>query len=149
MTDNNIGFYPPVAFHFRVTVPGISGINEGDFQEVSGLKVAMKFEEVQEGGENRYTHRFPKPPAYQNLILKRGYLKGSPLIEWARKAFQQFEIKPKDVVIQLLDEDHNPLSSWNFVNAYPVAMTISDFKAQENSIVVETLELAFDYFDSI
>jgi hypothetical protein len=36
-----------------------------------------------------------------------------------------------------------------FVNAYPVAMKISEFKAQENTLVVETMELWFDYFTKV
>ena len=146
MADSQGGFYPPVAFSFLVKVTGISGLNEGSFQEVSGLKVSMAFEEVKEGGENQFTHRFPKPPTYQNLILKRGILIGSSLIAWATVSFQQFTFSPKTVTVQLLDENQNALATWDFINAYPVAYNISDLKAQENSIAFETLELAYDYF---
>jgi phage tail-like protein len=67
-------YYPPVGFSFKVNVEGIMGVNEGSFQEVSGLSVKITPKNVEEGGENRFIHRFPTPPNYENLILKRGML---------------------------------------------------------------------------
>ncbi len=142
-------YYPPVGFSFKVNIEGITGVNEGSFQEVSGLSAKITPENVKEGGENRFAHRFPTPPAYENLVLKRGMLLGSPLISWARDGFELFKFTPKTVNLNLLDETGAPISTWRFVNAYPVAIKISDFKAQENALVVETLELCFDYFTKV
>lgn len=142
-------YYPPVGFSFKVNVEGIAGVNEGSFQEVSGLSVKMSPKSISEGGENRFEHRFPNPPVYENLVLKRGMLLGSPLITWARNALELFEFTPKIVNLNLLDETGAPISTWRFSNAYPVAIKVSDFKAQENALVVETLELAFDYFTKV
>ena len=145
-------YYPPVGFYFNVDVTinetnkRITGTNEGNFQEVSGLNFKFGVKEVEEGGENRYVHKFPVPAKYENLVLKRGMLKGSPLINWAKTSFEQFSFKPATVVVTLMDENSAPVSTWTFSNAFPVGIRISDFKAQENAIVVETLELSFDYF---
>jgi phage tail-like protein len=145
-------YYPPVGFYFNVDVTlnepvkHITGNNEGNFQEVSGINVKLGVKEVEEGGENRFVHKFPVPPKYDNLILKRGMLKGSPLINWAKTTVEQFNFKTATVVVSLMDEEANPLATWKFTNAYPVGIKISDFKAQENAIVVETLELCYDYF---
>lgn len=143
------GYYPPVGFYFKVSVGGISGINEGSFQDVTGINVKLGTEDVKEGGENRFVHRLPTPPKYENLILKRGMLTGSPLITWARAAVEQFTFTPKTVTVNLLDENASPLATWNFVNAYPLSLHISDLKAQENALVIETLELAYDYFERL
>lgn len=142
-------YYPPVGFSFKVNVEGITGVNEGSFQEVSGFTAKITPENVKEGGENRFVHRFPTPASYENLVLKRGMLLGSPLITWAMNSITLFSFTPKIVNINLLDETGAPLSSWRFMNAYPVALKISDFKAQENSLVVETLELSYTYFTKI
>ena len=142
-------YYPPVGFYFKVNVVGITGANEGSFQEVSGLNYKLNIKEVEEGGENRFVHRFPVPPKYENLVLKRGMLVGSPLINWAKNAIEQFTFKTATVVVNLMDETSAPIASWKFINAYPVALKISDFKAQENAIVVETLELCYDYFSKV
>lgn len=142
-------YYPPVGFSFRVTLTGIDGVNESDFQEVTGLNVKLDVEEVKEGGENRFAHRFPSRPKYESVVLRRGMVTDSQLITWARQGTEQFTFAPKTMVISLLDENGANLASWNVVNAWPVALKMSDFKAQDNAIAVETLEVCFDYFERI
>ncbi len=139
--------YPPVGFHFKVEFR-LDGVVDGDsrFQEVSGLTSELGIEEVNEGGENRFSHRLPTRAKYGNLVLKRGLLKDSRLIKWFRDAVEDFEFEPADVLVTLLNEEHKPLMGWNFVNAWPVKWVVSDFKAQENALVVETIELAYNYF---
>jgi len=122
---------------------------EGNFQEVSGLNFKFGVKEVPEGGENRFIHKFPVPAKYENLILKRGMLIGSPLITWAQTSVGQFSFKPVTVVINLMDETSAPIATWKLINAIPVGLNVSAFKAQENAIAVETLELSFDYFDKV
>lgn len=139
-------YYPPVGFHFEVHFFGIGGEDDSQFQEVSGLTAEIGVEELQVGGENKFTYRLPTRAKYNNLVLKRGMLKDSALIDWFRNAIENFEFKPADLSIHLLDENHQVLTSWDFIQAYPVKWSISDFKALENSLVVETIELAYQYF---
>jgi phage tail-like protein len=144
-------YYPPVGFHFRVEFT-LDGVRDGDvrFQEVTGLSAELGIEEVVEGGENRFAHRLPTRAKYANLILKRGLLTDSRLIDWCIDAIENFTIEPTTVDVILLNENHEPVSeSYSFVRAWPVKWAVSDFKAQENSIVVETLELAYNYFTRI
>jgi len=142
--------YLPVGFYFRVDIGNLAGFGEDSFQEVSGLNIKLGVKEVPEGGENRFTHKFPEPPKYENLVLKRGMLIGSPLISWAQTCLGQFTFSPITIVISLMDTMISiPIASWNVVNAYPVGLKVSEFKAQENAIVVESLELSFDYFEQI
>ena len=126
----------------------VAGVNKNDmrFQDVSGLTAEMGIEEIQEGGENRFSHRLPTRAKYANLILKRGMLTDSGLIKWFVDAIENFEFTPSTVMVKLLDENHQPLVTWNFIKAWPVKWVVSDFKAAENSIVVETIELAYQYF---
>lgn len=130
-------------------VPGITGSNEGSFQEVSGLSVTITPLEVKEGGENRFSHRLPQRPKYGNLVLRRGMLTGSPLIRWVQTSINLFSFKPVAVVVSLMNANRGLVASWQFVNAYPVALKMSEFKAQENTIALETLELCYDYFQQI
>ena len=144
-------YYPPVGFHFIVHF-GFLDFKSDDtrFQEVSGLNAELGIEEVSEGGENRFSHRLPARGKYSNLILKRGLLTDSKLIEWCKNAIENFEFKPATVDVILLNEDGQPVGdSYSFINAWPVKWSVSDFKAQENSIVVETLELAYSYFHRV
>ena len=143
-------YYPPVGFHFKVEF-SLDGVQEADarFQEVSGLTAELGIEEITEGGENRFVHRLPTRAKYSNLVLKRGMLNDSKLIQWFRDAVESFTFEPVDVLVTLLNEKNEPLAGWSFVNTWPVKWTISDFKAQEGAIVVETIELAYKYFTRV
>lgn len=136
----------PVAFSFKVEVTGVKGPYEGSFQEVTGISVKLSTEPLKEGGENTFIRRLPLPPQYENLILKRGIVLNSGLIGWARDAVEKFVIKPATVIVSLLDATQSPIASWSFSNAYPVALKVTDLKAQENAIACEILELAYDSF---
>lgn len=140
-------YYPPVGFHFKVDIPGVgAGDKDARFQEVAGLTAEMGVEELVVGGENRFTYRLPTRTKFSNLILKRGMLNDSGLIKWIKNAIEKMEFEPVNVSVHLLNEKHEVLTSWEFKQAYPVKWVISDFKAQENSLVVETIELAYQYF---
>ncbi len=140
-------YYPPVGFHFKVEFQGVgSGDSDTRFQEVSGLTAEIGTEELQVGGENRFTYRLPTRGKYNNLVLKRGMLKDSGLISWFTSAIEDFEFKPVDVNVYLLNENHQVTSSWSFIQAYPVKWIISDLKAMDNSLVIETIELVYQYF---
>lgn len=140
-------YLPPVGFHFRVEVLGLSP-NDSDirFSDVSGLSTELSTEEVAEGGENRFLQKYPVQTKYTDLVLKRGLLKSSKVTEWIEECIQQLNITPKNIDIMLLDEDHAPLMAWHLVNAYPVKWAVSDFSARNNAIVVETLQLYYQYF---
>ncbi len=144
-------YYPPAGFHFQVTFD-LEDASENDlrFQEVSGLSAELGSEEIQEGGENRFTHRLPTRGKYSNLILKRGLLTDSGLIQWCRDAIENFVFNPTTVQVTLLNEQHEPLAeTYSFQRAWPQKWSVSDFKAQENSLVIETMELAYQYFTRI
>lgn len=141
-------YYPPVSFHFSVNIEGLSTTVDHDirFQEVSGLNVSIDEETLEEGGENRFVHRLPGRVKYEKLVLKRGLLKGSALIGWFRDAVESYRFDPKNVTVYLLNEEHEPLEAWTFVQAYPVKWSISSFNAQNNEIAIETIELNFQFF---
>jgi len=138
-------YYPPLGFHFEVKFMGMEG--ESQFQSVSGLSVEIETEDISEGGENRFKHKLPIRTKYPNLVLKRGLLVNSVLIKWCRSALEDFVFYPSDILISLLNEESEPLMSWNVVHAYPVKWTVVDFNAEESTIVVETIELAYNYFN--
>jgi phage tail-like protein len=146
MADNNTRYYPPVGFYFNVKVDGISGINEASFQEISGLEAKIQMDDIQEGGVNEFTRKLPKGVQYNNLVLKRGLIKSSPLMDWINNAVQYFIFDPKLVEVNLLFQNGSPSVNWTFINAYPVSVKVSDLNATENKIVVETLELAYYSF---
>ena len=135
-------YYPPVGFHFLVEFEGLgSQAKDHQFQSVSGLSVDIETEEIAEGGENRFKHKLPVKTKYPNLSLKRGMLIDSAVIDWCRDAIENFSFKPVNLTIKLLNEQHQPLISWNVVHAYPVKWAVEDFNAQESKLVAESFEL--------
>ncbi len=145
-------YYPPVGFHFKVEFQDLENkiqINDYQFQSVSGLSVDLETEEVAEGGENRFKHKIPVRTKYPNLVLKRGLLIDSDLIEWCRDAIENFEIKPINLTVMLLNEKHEALLTWSVTHAYPVKWVVEDFNAEENKLVIESLELTYNYFETL
>ena len=56
------------------------------------------------------------------------------------------DITPRNVDVKLLNEEHQPLMTWHLVNAYPTKWSASDLNATSSAIVVETLQLFYQYF---
>jgi phage tail-like protein len=83
---------------------------------------------------------------YSDLVLKRGMLNDSTVIKWFLAAFQHREFTPADVSVILMNEQGDPLRTWNVVHAIPKKWLVSDFNANESSIVIETMELTYRYF---
>ena len=138
--------YQP-SFYFKLSFQG----EEAAFQEVSGLSRELVVEEVICGGENRFKYRLPGVATSQNLVLKRAIItKGSQLMNWCSLCIDQglgMSIQPHDIILSLLDAKGNPTLTWNFHDAYPVKYSIAELKSQVSGIVIESIELAYTYFD--
>jgi phage tail-like protein len=139
--------YPHPGFHFLVVFELLQqSPNDVRFQEVTGLTVSTEFEAWPEGGENRFAHQLPKSLQFSELVLKHGKFMGSGILLWARKAREQCQYKPTNLMISLLDEEHLPIYNWYVVNAVPKRLEISGINAANNEILVETLALNYQYF---
>jgi phage tail-like protein len=146
-------YYPPVSFHFKVEfgfkqeLHGVSP-NKGDimFQSVSGLTSEIQTEIIKEGGENRFEHELPVRTKFPNLVLKRGLIKDSSLIKWCLNTFQNLEIRPVDLEVKLLNEKHEPLITWAVKQAWPKKWAVEDLSAMDSKVLIESLELRYQYF---
>lgn len=144
-------YFPPGGFNFAVEIEGFDPEGfDARFQEVQGLTMELEVENVEETGVNDTKYRIPVRTKYSNLVLKRGLITaGSDLADWCHDTIQDFMVKPiepKNITVKLLDHQGETLMSWEFDTAIPVKWTISDFNAQQNSIVTETIEFAFNAF---
>ncbi len=135
----------PVAFHFAVEFDDFLG-SDVKFQQVNGLSVTMQTEDYIEGGENRFVHKLPVRTNYATLELKRGFFIDSELTDWVRDALEKFKIRPMNLVVKLLNQDHEPLVWWKVINAYPIEWTIDSFNAEESKLVIESMKLNYQYF---
>ncbi len=137
---------PPLGFRFGVLFFALGVIpNPLDimFQKVSGLGSTVETAPIEEGGQNLYTQKLPKKISYENLVLERGVVVGSPLVIEFNVAMSQFKFAPSNVLVTLLDNTRIPISAWLFMKAYPVKWSVSDLDATANSVVIEHMELAY------
>lgn len=141
--------YPPVGFHFAVVIEGITtayaGIPDIGFQEISGIGADIGVEEFREGGENRFAHRLANPVSYSNLVMKRGMLMGSQVIRWFKEEVESFKFKTYGLTVLLLDHNHMPLEGWNFVQAWPIKWSVEGLNAQNNGLMIESIEFSYQY----
>lgn len=144
-----MAYYPPVGFHFSVHFSISGQENDTRFQSVSGLSVEYETETFTEGGENRFIHELPVRTQYNTLVLNRGLLIDSDVQNWCLEAFKNRNFAPSDLQIMLLNEEHLPLKTWSVVRAWPKKWSVSDFNAEENALVIESLELSYRYFKII
>ncbi len=137
---------PPLGFRFGVfffaggVVPNALDTR---FKKVTGIGATVSTRTLNEGGQNLFSHKLPERVQYDNLVLERGLVVGSPLAVEFNTAMSQFKFSPSNVMISLLDEASTPVSSWLFINAYPVKWTVSNLDADSNTVVIETMELSY------
>lgn len=140
MSDPIIGMRFGVLFLAGGVVPNPLDIR---FQKVSGLSAEVDTEPVSEGGQNLYTQRLPKGVKYNNLVLERGMVVGSPLNLEFNAAMSLFKFATSNVLVTLLDGEKLPLAAWLFMKAYPVKWSTSDLSASDAALVIDTMELAY------
>ncbi len=139
-------YYPPWSFYYKVEFSISKTKDDVRFQSVSGLAVEYDYESFKEGGENRFEHKLPVRTKYSDLVLKRGMVTNSEVLKWLLAAFQDREFRASDMSVILMNEQGDPLRTWNVAHAIPKKWQVSDFNAMENSYVVETVELTYRYF---
>jgi len=133
--------YPLPKFHFQVEW---GGTNLG-FAEVSGLDAETEVIEYRDGIMPEYaTIKMPGMQKNGNITLKRGMFQSdNQFYEWWNTV-KLNTIERRDIVISLLNEEHEPVMTWNVKNAWPVKVQSTDLKADGNDVAIETLELAHE-----
>jgi phage tail-like protein len=139
MNDPIIGMRFGVLFFAAGVIPNPLDIR---FQKVSGLSAEVETEPLPEGGQNLYTQTLPKGIKYNNLVLERGMVIGSPLTLEFNATMSLFKFATSNVLVTLLGEDKLPRAAWLFIKAYPVKWSTSDLNS-EPELVIDTMELAY------
>ncbi|HLZ86742.1 MAG TPA: phage tail protein [Puia sp.] len=137
--------YPLPKFHFQVSW----GKTRMGFTEVTGLDFETEVIEYREGNSVKYNKlKQPGLTKYSNITLKRGTFLGDfDYYElWKQTYFFQ-EVNGKyrtNVIIQLMDEQHNPIITWSLANAWPTKIQATDLKADANEVAIESMELVHE-----
>jgi len=128
------------------------------FQSVSGLTKEVVTESFREGGQ-QYDYALPTKVQYAELVLKRGLCvsksdsANSDLESWQSwfsALAVNLKVERRNLLIQLMRPNGGkPYMTWNVRGAWPKKWVIADFNAEENQVVIETLELHYDEFNVV
>jgi phage tail-like protein len=143
MANGTADAFPYVSFRFRIEFDSVIA---GGFSECSGLQVETEVEEHREGGLNEFSHKLPKGTKYGTLTLKRGFVDAADLWDWNENVIAGKSQQRKNLSIILLDSLGNDKIRWDVRDAFPVKWNSSEFKADGNTVMVETLELVHHGF---
>ncbi|MFN0175733.1 MAG: phage tail protein [Saprospiraceae bacterium] len=133
--------YPQPKFHFSVEFGGASAA----FTEVTGLDHQIEVIEYRHGLSPVFSKtKQPGLTKFSNIVLKRGtFQSDTDFYKWL-KTIQMNKVERRDVVIKLLNENHEPVLSWKVINSFPIKVQASDLKSDANEAAIETLELAHE-----
>jgi phage tail-like protein len=133
--------YPLPKFHFQVSWGG----GKMAFTEVSGLDFETEVIEYRSGDLPSYNKtKQPGMTKYSNVTMKRGIFLGDYDFYnlWLKTFyFQEQNAQYRTtVIIQLLNELHKPVITWNLLKAWPTKIQSTDLKADANEVAIETME---------
>jgi len=128
-----IDSYPLPTYNYKVVIDGV-GMS---FSEVSGLQIEHEQILYKHGFSwlmGGYLLRGQRKPI--NVSLKRGIIQHrSFLYDWIKTT------QKRDVLIDLCDEEGQPIVSWQINRALPLKLDAPSFNVDSNDVAVESLDL--------
>ena len=146
-----MGTSPPLpAYSFRVDF-GIPGFFTKDigFKSVSGIDFAMKLKDVKVGGIDGGIVQVPDGYTHGDLVLERGMIEGSFLINWLEMQILSQKKIPIPVIVTLLDGFGLPSYCWFFINAYPIKWETSGFNAEQSGVIIEKITFKYLFYKQV
>lgn len=143
------GDYPIPKFHFLVEWGGDFRVG---FTEVSGLDFETEVIEYREGNSKKYNKtKQPGLTKYSDITCKRGTFEGDFdfFKLWKETYYFQEGNKTGDkyrrtITIKLLNENHEPIITWQLERAWAKKVQSTDLKADGNEVAIETMELTHE-----
>ena len=133
--------YPLPVFHFDVSWND----SRIGFTEVSGLTQEKQVIEYRDGSFREHSPiKMPGLGKFSNITLKRGITKSNnDLFVWF-STIRMNKVERRNLVISLLNEEHQPVVVWKVLNAFPVKIEGPSLKATGNEVAIESIEIAHD-----
>jgi len=113
------------------------------FSECTGLEMAIEVHELNQGGGNDGTLKFPTRAKQSMLTLKRGLTTDTTLWEWFYSFVQGYG-KRRDGVISVHDLAQNEVTVWGFRRGIPTKYTGPQLVAHQSAVAVESLEISHE-----
>jgi phage tail-like protein len=153
---------PYTAFNFVVS---FNGAEIGGFMEVSGLDTENAVIEYREGhdqvqkSDGAFVRKLPGLERYPNVTMRRGITGDLKLWSNLRKPIRDADSKapeflkagdtPPVMKVDLQDENHITVQSWNLQNAWVSKMSGPSLNAKSNEIAIESIEVVCERIDLV
>lgn len=144
----------PLDFYTRHEfVIEIEGIRRAGFASMSELAVEVSIASLHEGGRST-PHKRPVKKNYPNVTLTRGATDDRDLYDWvsqvssaATGAGVTADGYKRTLDVVQLDRDGSERRRWTLYGAFPVRFAAGDWEADSDDPLMESVELAYDYFE--
>ncbi|MEV0170634.1 phage tail protein [Streptomyces sp. NPDC050803] len=133
---------PFTTAHFVLAIDGLASVN---FAKCTGLAAEVGVEEYQEGGENRFAHRFPSRASFPNLVLSQGAGPAQELWDWFAEFHVSGLVAPRDgsvILMSSVEGAVEPVRVWAFTRGWPAKLTGPDLDAQSSAAAIDVIEIA-------
>jgi len=133
--------YPIVNSHFLVEWGG----SRVGFTEVTGLDYETPPIDYREGNDTVYNvSKLPGMPKYPNIVLKRGKLEADNEFHTWLATIQLNQVERRTLKISILNEEHNPIETWQVTAAFPCKYTGPQLKSSTSEVAVESIEICHE-----
>ncbi len=133
--------YPLASYHFTVDWGG----THIDFTSICDLEVEVDVIEFRSGASPEYSStKMPGLVKYSDITLKRGsFVNDNEFFDWF-DSIQLNQVPRRDIVVKLLNEQHEPVRSWKIKSAFPRKVRYGDLNASKSEYAIEELTLAHE-----
>jgi phage tail-like protein len=136
---------PRPASHFRLKIGGHETV--GVFREVSGLESETEIIEHKSVDENGIpvTRKVPGHTKWSNLTLKRGVDENLELWKWRDQVTKEGPDSARvDGTIELLDYKGSVISTYKFIQGWPIKYSGGTLNATSNEIALEEIQICHE-----
>ena len=142
MSANTNNWAPPVQFHFSVVFKLPSGDTAASFRSVSGIDQTLALQQQAQQGNNDLW--LPTGVSHSDIVLSRA-LEPLYVSTWVNDcmSFKETDkkIEPCTLIISLLDEQKNPVASWECQRAVPHKCKLDDLNAESSGLAIESITI--------
>jgi len=148
----------PLVGKYAFTVHDLSmGIEQAKFQKATGLSMTLNIGEYSEGGAVAPMKEVTRA-TFANCSLQHGVFENEELYSWVRETVNMLVGPPigagvaspgqlRNFSIRQRRRDRSVLKTVDLYNAQPTTFSPGEFDNDSNDVQVETLELAYEWFD--
>jgi len=136
--------HPHPSFHFQVE----AGFVRLGFARVTLPRLEREVIRYREGADLAESARsLPGLLRLGDCLLERGVAPpDNEFFQWMN-SIGVGKVQRRDVLVKLLDHQHQPVMAWHLRNAFPVLLDWSMLDAQHSAVLIETLRLGVDAVD--